>query len=61
MPEDSRLPLPMTSSLPSPKQRKLLAPEPVLLIVEGGHDISFLQGMSRMLHRHDARLPDLYA
>ncbi len=32
---------------------------PVLLVVEGPHDVEFLRRISRMLHAHDPELPDL--
>ena len=32
---------------------------PVLIVVEGGHDIEFLKRISRLLHADDSRLPDL--
>lgn len=32
---------------------------PLLIVVEGIHDIHFLRSISAMLHRHDADLPDL--
>ncbi len=34
---------------------------PVLVIVEGVHDIAFLQGMSRILHAQETDCPDLHA
>lgn len=35
------------------------APARAVIVVEGRHDIEFLKRISRMLHRHDAQLPDL--
>lgn len=32
---------------------------PVLIVVEGQHDLHFLKSISAMLHRHDPLLPDL--
>ena len=34
-------------------------PGPVLIITEGRHDVEFLKRISRLLHAHDPRLPDL--
>jgi len=32
---------------------------PLLIVVEGPHDVEFLRRVSAILHRHDAKLPDL--
>jgi len=36
-------------------------PARLLILVEGRHDVSFLTGISSILHRHDPSLPDLRA
>lgn len=48
--------------LPAPvddSARRHAAPARVFVVVEGRHDIEFLKRISRILHEHDAQLPDL--
>lgn len=54
-------PLPTRRAIPPPLVRRPIAtPQPLLLVVEGPHDVTFLQQVSRILHAGDFHVIDLF-